>query len=88
MLFFFPRGVLDEILNLIESVSEGFLPTFSLVCCLVIRGSTDGFLLLRYFSGTVLHPLVLQVSQYVSVESSSPTHYTLFVICLFTVLIR
>ena len=22
--FFFPRGVLDEILNLIESVSEGF----------------------------------------------------------------
>ena len=27
MLSFFPRGVLDEILNLIESVSEGFLPT-------------------------------------------------------------
>ena len=26
-----PRGVLDEILNLIESVSEGFLPTF-VVC--------------------------------------------------------
>ena len=24
MLFFFPRGVLDEILNLIESASEGF----------------------------------------------------------------
>ena len=24
MLFFLPRGVLDEILNLIESVSEGF----------------------------------------------------------------
>ena len=24
VLFFFPRGVLDEILNLIESVSEGF----------------------------------------------------------------
>ena len=24
MLFFFPHGVLDEILNLIESVSEGF----------------------------------------------------------------
>ena len=24
MLFIFPRGVLDEILNLIESVSEGF----------------------------------------------------------------
>ena len=28
MLSFFPRDVLDEILNLIESVSEGFLPTF------------------------------------------------------------
>ena len=26
MLSSFPRGVLDEILNLIESVSEGFLP--------------------------------------------------------------
>ena len=30
MLFFFPRGVLDEILNLIESVSEGF-PSYSCV---------------------------------------------------------
>ena len=29
MLFFFPRGVLDEILNLIESVSEGFPSYFS-----------------------------------------------------------
>ena len=28
MLSFFPRDVLDEILNLIESVSEGF-PTYS-----------------------------------------------------------
>ena len=28
MLSFFPRGVLDEILNLIESVSEGF-PSYS-----------------------------------------------------------
>ena len=27
MLSFFPRGVLDEILNLTESVSEIFLPT-------------------------------------------------------------
>ena len=27
MLSFFPRGVLDEILNLIELVSEVFLPT-------------------------------------------------------------
>ena len=30
MLSFFPRDVLDEILNLIESVSEG-LPTYSLL---------------------------------------------------------
>ena len=30
MLSFFPRGVLDEILNLIESVSEGF-PSYSLI---------------------------------------------------------
>ena len=28
MLSFFPRGVLDEILNLIESASEGF-PSYS-----------------------------------------------------------
>ena len=28
MLSFFPRGVLDEILNLIESVSEDFPPYF------------------------------------------------------------
>ena len=27
MLSFFPRGVLDELLNLIESVSEGFPST-------------------------------------------------------------
>ena len=30
MLSFFPRGVLDEILNLIESVSEEFL-SYSLI---------------------------------------------------------
>ena len=31
MLSFFPRGVLDEILNLIESVSEDF-PSYSYKC--------------------------------------------------------
>ena len=36
----------------------------SLVCCLVIWGSTGGFLFLRYFIGVVLHPRDLQVSQY------------------------
>ena len=30
MLSFFPRGVLEEIMNLIESVSEGF-PSYSLI---------------------------------------------------------
>ena len=30
MLSFFPRGVLDEVLNLIESVSEGF-PSYSFI---------------------------------------------------------
>ena len=33
MLFFFPRGVLDEILNLIESVSKGFPSYFSVDSC-------------------------------------------------------
>ena len=47
----------------------------SLVCCLVIWGSAGGFLLLRYFSGVVLQPRALQVSQFVSVESSSLTHH-------------
>ena len=32
MLSFFPRGVLDEILNLIESVSEEF-PSYSFMTC-------------------------------------------------------
>ena len=49
-----------------------FLLTF--VGCLVLRGSTAGFPLPRYFSGIVLHPWVLQVPQYVvSVVSSSLT---------------
>ena len=43
MLFFFPRGVLDEILNLIELVSEDFPSYSSLLlniskpCCLECR---------------------------------------------------
>ena len=47
----------------------------SLVCCLIIRSSTGGFHLLRYFIGVVLHPRILQVSQYVSIETSSLTHH-------------
>ena len=51
MLSFFPRGVLDEIFNLIESVSEEF-PSYS---CLRLGLSclTDGFLLLQNFSVTI-----------------------------------
>ena len=44
MLSFFPRGVLDEILNLIESVSEGF-PSYSyhlLFPCLLRYGGWSG----------------------------------------------
>ena len=59
-----------ELVDLFKLVATGL----SLVCCLVIRGSTGGFLLLRYFSGIVSHPAVLQVS-HVSVESSSLTHH-------------
>ena len=43
VLSFFPRDVLDEILNLIESVSEDFLTTFERV----IADFSGFFLLLR-----------------------------------------
>ena len=36
MLFFFPRGVLDGILNLTESVSEGFPSNFYLRIAILI----------------------------------------------------
>ena len=57
----------------------------SIICCLVLRGSIGGFLLLRYFSGVVSHPGLFQVSKYVSVESPSLSHhrpYSLFVCSL------
>ena len=46
VLSFFPRDVLDEILNLIESVSEDFLTTLKfhevpLYCCLVMTQFVD-----------------------------------------------
>ena len=59
-----------KLVDLIKLVGSGL----SIVCFLVIRGST-GVFLLRFYSGIVLHPGVLRVSQYVSVESSSPTHH-------------
>ena len=63
-------GASIKLVDLFQLVGTGL----SLVFCLVIRGSTGGFLLLRYFSGIVSHPGVLRVSQYVSVESLSLTH--------------
>ena len=49
----------------------------SLVCYLVIRCSTGGFLFLRFFFSVVVsHPMDLQVSRYVvSYESSYLTHH-------------
>ena len=40
VLFFFPRDVLDEILNLIESVSEGF-PSYFFMVYIYILGSDN-----------------------------------------------
>ena len=39
VLSFFPRDVLDEIVNLIESVSEGF-PSYSYLCMRALCGKT------------------------------------------------
>ena len=50
----------------------------SLVCCLIIWGTTCGFLFLQFkvVSGVVSHPRELRESQYVlSAESSSLTHH-------------
>ena len=54
VLSFFPRDVLDEILNLIESVSEGF-PSYS---CMDSRGDKTTCILLYIRSskmGKVIH---------------------------------
>ena len=47
VLSFFPRGVLDEILNLIESVSEGF-PSYSYLCPFYHSALTRGNTKNRY----------------------------------------
>ena len=68
----FRKIVSIKLVELFKLVGAGL----SLVCCLVIQGSTGGFLLLRGFSDVILHPRGLRVSQYVvSVESSSLTHH-------------
>ena len=61
MLSFFPRGVLDEILNLIESVSEDF-PSYSLLLLLqllvahkVSRSTFHGNIYAFYFDNEHLY---------------------------------
>ena len=56
-----------KLVGLFELVGAGL----SLVCCLVIRCSTGGFLLLLAFSG-ISQPRGLRVSQYVVFVKSSP----------------
>ena len=57
MLSFFPRGVLDEILNLIESVSEGF-PSYFWWRHDMLKVAKIVFKIPRYFksSRTRQHP--------------------------------
>ena len=52
MLSFFPRGVLDEIFNLIESVSEGF-PSYSSLFCQFICPNT--YIFTVYNSLNIMH---------------------------------
>ena len=61
--------------------------SISLVCCLVIRGSTGGFLLLRCFSGIVSHPRVSKCQWFLSSPHLfSDSSLALFKICLFAML--
>ena len=55
VLSFFPLDVLDEIWDLTESVSEGFLTYFWLYQVLIIAFLFT-FLLVQYFSGVIWHP--------------------------------
>ena len=71
---FFPRDVLDEIWDLIESVSEGF-PTYSSVLSVAWSFGVQLVVFVWwYINRVVSHLLDLQVSEYVvSVDSSSLT---------------
>ena len=55
MLSFFPRGVLDEILNLIESVSEDF-PSYSSITSDWL--SSERYNMLQFFDVVVLFHLM------------------------------
>ena len=58
VLSFFPRDVLDEILNLIESVSEDF-PSYSFICIAALKAWTlydecrTVYIMIGVFFGTV-----------------------------------
>ena len=68
VLSFFPRDVLDEILNLIESVSEDF-PSYSLRPPVIITDRAKAVLSLRFhlfyvWCYSVLNVLIFCVSYY------------------------
>ena len=54
MLSFFPRDVLDEILNLIESVSEDF-PSYSLTYALVNFDAIISHLIVSYLRHLIVY---------------------------------
>ena len=49
VLSFFPRDVLDEILNLIESVSEDF-PSYSFIALSVYYHPSNALIIRKYYS--------------------------------------
>ena len=71
MLSFFPRGVLDEILNLIESVSEGF-PSYSYLSLSV-----------ETFSQRVIMGDMLSQAQLLNIILKCPEHIALSSNCSF-----
>ena len=98
VLSFFPRDVLDEILNLIESVSEDFpsysmiVPTSSyiylvswawtLVCFLEHRGPSGGLLPLKCFNGFADAPENIRCLNALSLLSPHPCFSTIFPLIL------
>ena len=82
MLFFFSRGVLDEILNLIESVSEGFPSYFVIklvdvfkVVGLFVAWSFGVQLVIFYGSGFLV--VLFYTIGIVGCHNTSPTHHSL-----------
>ena len=71
MLSFFPRDVLDEIWDLIESVSEGF-PTYFFISIRQSSGQRHNFFLSRFASNLMLLGMLL-VAKFAT-ENSSKLH--------------